>query len=135
MSGQARRRQLRTVSAFLLVSFTSSLAAPVLRAEMAQQPAVPVNPAAMTQTAKVALSDLWFGWVKQGGSSSVKPDRSFAFNFFQKNGATIQQAEILANNAQAAGQLSQPIPSSSSSITGWLKSKFGGGAGSASNKA
>lgn len=127
MSGQARRRNLRIVSAFLVVSITSSLGAPVLRAEPGpQQPGIPANPAAMTQTAKVALSDLWFAWVKQGGSSSVKPDRTFAFNFFQKSGANVQQAEILANNAQAAGQLAKPLPTSSSSITGWLKSKFGG---------
>src|SRR5688572_2045678 len=114
MLGRARRRNLRIVSTFLVVTITSGLAAPVLHAEGAA--AVTANPAAMTQTAKVALSDLWFAWVKQGGSSSVKPDRTFAYNFFSKNGATVQQAEILANNAQAAGQLAQPIPSSSSNV-------------------
>lgn len=118
MLGRARRRNLRIVSTFLVVTMTAGLAAPVVRA-------AEVAPAA-TATAKVALSDLWFAWVKQGGSSSVKPDRAFAFNFFQKNGATAQQAEILANNAQAAGQLSKPLPSSSGSVMDWIKNKFGG---------
>ena len=46
------------------------------------------------QGAKLALSDLWFAWVKQGGSSSVKPDVSFAKGFFLKQGATAQQADV-----------------------------------------
>ena len=121
MSGRANSRRLRAISAFVLVSFTSSLAAPLVRAEVDTQAVA----ATATQNAKVALSDLWGAWVKQGGSSSIKPDRTFAFSFFTKAGATSDQANVLTNNAQAAGQLSTPLPASSSGITGWLKSKFG----------
>jgi len=123
MAGQANRLLMRGISLFVLVTFTASLFAPALRAQQtASSGSVSSDTSVMTNNAKVALSDLWYAWVKQGGSSTVKPDRQFAFNFFKAQGADTSQAELLTNNAQSAGQLSTQLPSSESGLSAiWKK--------------
>jgi hypothetical protein len=134
MARQAHARWVRLIAVFVLVAFTGSLFAPALQAEQAaaaQAAAarIPTDTGVMTGNAKVALSDLWYSWVRQGGSSSVKPDRLFAQNFFRTKGATPHQADILVNNAQLEGRLSTPMPTSQSGIGGFFRRILGiGGA-------
>jgi hypothetical protein len=103
----------------VLLAFVMSLGAPIVEA----QTAAAATPAPSTlntvgtavsgavNTAKHALSTLWGAWatrpVPPGTPANYKPSIKEAFSFFTTKGATPQQAEILANNAQASGMTAE----------------------------
>jgi len=120
-----RERALRYTSLGLVFVFSTSLGVPYLHAAESAPSTVAATNATMALTAKKSLSSLWLAWVKNGGTSTTKPDRAFAQDFFQKNGATPQQASTLVNNAQAEGQLIGALPSSQTGIKGMFNKLFG----------
>lgn len=105
------RMHIRRISLLVLLAFVMSLGAPIVEAQTAAATtAAPSTGNVVTNavnTAKHALSDLWFAWAKRpvppGTPANYKPSIKEAFSFFTTKGATPQQAEILANNAQASG--------------------------------
>lgn len=130
MRGPNEKRALKLVTHTLLLTFSASLMAPVVHAQQATASStgsagIPVDTQVMTQNATKGLSTLWGAWVKTGASSSTKPTRGFALDFFKGQGATEAQATTLVNNAQAVGQLNQPMPSSQTGMKAMFGKIFG----------
>lgn len=133
------RTFIRRTSLLVLMAFAMSLGAPIVEAQTSQAPTTQapttVAPttsggvAGMVATAKNSLAKLWGAWaakpVPPGTPVNYKPTLGEAFSFFIKQGATPQQAEILANNAQATGSLSAASPSAASAPKSWISKLFG----------
>lgn len=102
---------MRFISLCVLVCFVGSLGAPFAEAQTSSQAAA----ATLTQGAQTGLSNLWFAW-KDLFLKAAKPtmDQAAAISWFKSNGATAQQAELLALNAAAEGQLVTKVAASPS---------------------
>ncbi|MBI4871192.1 MAG: hypothetical protein HY814_06455 [Candidatus Riflebacteria bacterium] len=119
----------------MVIAFAMSLAAPIVEAQtQTPAPAATSGLAGAVNTAKNTLAKLWGAWaarpVPPGVPANYKPTLGEAFSFFVKNGATPQQAEILANNAQASGHVVGTPMSPTQAPQGILQRLFGFGSSS-----
>lgn len=115
----SKKRTLRSVSLFVLASFVSSLTAPVFASGSAAAPSGSAMADKMTAASTKGLSNLWFVWgdhLKNFKGPKAQLTPSYAAQFFQAQGATAAQAEVLVNNARSTGQLSVGAPSGASAI-------------------
>lgn len=101
------KRTLRMVSAFVLTSFVGSLSAPVFAAGSVPAAAGATADAVGAASTK-ALSEMWFLWSKhlqafQGPKNSLTP--GYASQFFQRQGASPAQVDVLVGNAKSQGHL------------------------------
>ncbi len=121
----SNRKSLRRIALFVAVSYVGSLCGPVLASGATAAPVDKV--AAMSQK---ALSDLWFVWSNHLGSfqgAAAKPTAGYAAQFFQGQGASAAQIDVLVNNAKSAGHLNVGVPTAAQAASGFmdrLKSLF-----------
>lgn len=125
------------MSLFVLVTFVSSLGAPVVVAAQGTTAAAVAD--AATAASTKGLGDLWFFWTDHIKNLKVQPGREAAYEFFAARGATEAQATALTYNAETAGHLSSATPSAASatsnvfsSFFNKVKGIFGGGTAAAS---
>lgn len=107
------RKNLRLVSAFVLTTFTGSLAGPALAAGTTATTPVTKAVDQVGAISTKALAQLWSAWnrslsVFKGSASTITP--AYANQFFLSRGATAQQAEILVNNASKSGHFGKGLP-------------------------
>lgn len=107
------------VSAFVLTTFTGSLAAPAMAAPaVGSEAAVASTMGAVSQS---SLSNLWFVWGEHLKTlKGNTPSTGQAAQFFQAKGASPAQIDVLVNNARAQGHLTSATPTASQAAKGWM---------------